>query len=70
MQHGFLITLFHKIGINVPFICKRSHATNLPKNFGVIGMPSKACEMISSYNKNILINLTVKEIKQHVYREY
>ena len=50
---------------NVSFICKGFFAAVLIKEFGVIGTPSKTYKLISDYNKNILINSTVNEIKQH-----
>lgn len=37
----------------------------LLKEFGVLGIPSKTCKLISDDNKNVLINLTVIEIKQN-----
>lgn len=38
---------------------------SLLKEFGVLGIPSKTCKLISDDNKNVLINLTVIEIKQN-----
>ena len=47
------------------FICSRFYATNLLKEFGVTGIPSKTCELISDYSTNILVNSTVNNIIKH-----
>ena len=44
--------------------CTRFYATTLLKEFRVIGTPpSRTHKLISDYNKNILINSRINEIK-------
>ena len=64
-QHDFVVVPINKAVNNVSFVCKGFFATVLIKEFGVIGTPSKTYKLMSDNNKNILINSTVNEIKQH-----
>lgn len=50
---------------NVSFLCKMFDASTVLKEFGVIGTNGQFFKLISDYNRNILINLTVNEVKQH-----
>ena len=55
LQHDFVVARIDNATNNVSFTCKRSFATTLFKEFGIIGTPAKTCKLISDYNNNILI---------------
>ena len=64
LQHDLVVVPIVKAANGVSFICKRFQATSLLKEFGVIGTLSKTYKLINDYNKNILTNSTVNEIKR------
>ena len=66
LQYDLVVFPVDKPTFNVTFICNRSYDNTLFKEFGVIGTPKKTCKLICDYNKSILLNSTVNEIKQHL----
>ena len=66
LQHGFVVAQIDKATHNTSFMSKRFQATTLVKEFGVIGIPNKACKLTGDYNKNSFINSTVNKIKQYI----
>ena len=69
MNFVFVAAPIDKTANNASVICRRFYATILLYEFGVIGTPSKTYILISGYDKNILIRLTVDEIKQCLFPE-
>ena len=50
---------------NISLICKRIYTITLRAEIAVLSTTSKTYKLISDYNKNIFINSTVNETKQH-----
>ena len=66
LQYDLVVFPVDKPTFNITFICNRSYDNTLFKEFGVIGTPKKTCKLICDYNKSILLNSTVNEIKQYL----
>ena len=66
-QHDFVVAPIDKAANILSFMCKIFYTSTLLKiiNNGVLGIPNKRIKLISDYNKIILFNSAINEIKQH-----